>query len=164
MVLVYIHPFLDGNGRTSRLLSTLCLYRSGYDFKRLFTLSEYYDRNRQAFYWALQSVRDNGMDMTEWLEYFVKGLATQLAEVRQRGERVIRGDVLSKEYRLTDRQSKALAYIFEHGSLTIQKYESLCPEVNRRSLQRDLRSMIDKGLLGSSGATNKLVYRLKEKP
>ena len=42
--LVHIHPFLDGNGRTSRL-STLCLYRAGYDFKRLFTLSEYYDRD-----------------------------------------------------------------------------------------------------------------------
>ena len=37
---VHIHPFLDGNGRTSRLLSTLCLYRAGYDFKRLFTISE----------------------------------------------------------------------------------------------------------------------------
>ena len=44
--LVHIHPFLDGNGRTSRLLSTLCLYKSGYDFKRLFTISEYYDRDR----------------------------------------------------------------------------------------------------------------------
>lgn len=48
--LVQIHPFLDGNGRTSRLLSTLCLYRAGYDFKRLFTISEYYDRDREAFY------------------------------------------------------------------------------------------------------------------
>jgi len=46
--LVHIHPFLDGNGRTSRLLSTLCLYRAGYDFKRLFTISEYYDRDRAA--------------------------------------------------------------------------------------------------------------------
>lgn len=40
--LVHIHPFLDGNGRASRLLSTLCLYKAGYDFKRLFTISEYY--------------------------------------------------------------------------------------------------------------------------
>jgi Fic family protein len=65
---VHIHPFLDGNGRTSRLLSTLCLYRDGYDFKRLFTISEYYDRDRSAFYRAIQSVRDNSMDFTGWLE------------------------------------------------------------------------------------------------
>ncbi|MEI6242966.1 MAG: Fic family protein, partial [Chlamydiota bacterium] len=38
--LVHIHPFLDGNGRTARLLSTLCLYKTGYDFKQLFTISE----------------------------------------------------------------------------------------------------------------------------
>ena len=62
--LVHIHPFVDGNGRTSRLLSTLCLYRAGYDFKRLFTISEYYDRDRTAFYTALQQVRDSDMDLT----------------------------------------------------------------------------------------------------
>jgi cell filamentation protein, protein adenylyltransferase len=39
---VHIHPFIDGNGRTARLLSTLILYKTGYDFKRLFTISEYY--------------------------------------------------------------------------------------------------------------------------
>jgi Fic family protein len=46
--LVHVHPFVDGNGRTARLLSTLCLYRTGYDFKRLFTISEYYDRDRPS--------------------------------------------------------------------------------------------------------------------
>jgi Fic family protein len=60
--LVHIHPFVDGNGRSARLLSTLCLYRTGYDFKRLFTISEYYDRDRPAYYKALQSVRESGMD------------------------------------------------------------------------------------------------------
>ena len=62
--LVHIHPFLDGNGRAARLLSTLCLYRKRYDFKKLFTISEYYDRNRSDYYKSIQSVRDNEMDMT----------------------------------------------------------------------------------------------------
>jgi len=79
---VHIHPFCDGNGRTARLLSTLCLYRTGYDFKKLFTLSEYYDRDRPAYYGAIRSVRENDMDMTRWLEYFVEGLAAQLQEVQ----------------------------------------------------------------------------------
>jgi Fic family protein len=158
--LVHIHPFLDGNGRTSRLLSTLCLYRAGYDFKRLFTISEYYDRDRQSFYRAIQSVRESGMDLTGWLEYFIEGLATQLAEVRQRGEQAIRRDVLAKQQGLSDRQAKALQHIQENGSLTIQEFERLCPEINRRTLQRDLKAMVNKGLLVSEGATNQLIYRL----
>ena len=56
------------------MLSTLILYKTGYDFKRLFTISEYYDRERMAYYKAIQSVRENDMDMTAWLEYFVEGL------------------------------------------------------------------------------------------
>lgn len=160
--LVHIHPFLDGNGRASRLLSTLCLYRAGYDFKRLFTISEYYDRDRTAFYRAIQGVRENNIDMTGWLEFFVEGLSTQLAEVRERGEQAIRRDVMAKQHNLSDRQAKALAHIFENGSLTIQDFEALCPEVNRRSLQRDLKIMVDVGLLVSEGATNKLMYRMKE--
>jgi cell filamentation protein, protein adenylyltransferase len=159
--LVHIHPFLDGNGRTSRLLSTLCLYRAGYDFKRLFTISEYYDRDRPSFYRAIQSVRERGMDLTGWLEYFVEGLTTQLAEVRQRGEQAIRRDVLVKEHGLSDRQAKAVQHILEQGSLTIQEFERLCPEINRRTLQRDLKAMVDKGLLVSEGATNQLIYRLR---
>jgi Fic family protein len=158
---VHIHPFLDGNGRVSRLLSTLCLYRAGYDFKRLFTISEYYDRDRSSFYRAIQTVRESGMDMTGWLEYFVEGLTTQLAEVKQRGEQAIRRDVLVKQQGLSDRQARALGHILEHGGLTIQDFEGLCPEVNRRSLQRDLKAMVDKGLLVPEGATNQLVYRVK---
>jgi Fic family protein len=160
---VHIHPFLDGNGRTSRLLSTLCLYRAGYDFKRLFTISEYYDRDRPAFYRAIQSVRESDMDMTGWLEYFVEGLTTQLAEVRKRGEQAIRRDVLIKEHRLSVRQAKALGHILEHGSLKIQDFEGLCPEVNRRSLQRDLKAMLDRGLVVTEGETHHLLYRLAER-
>jgi Fic family protein len=149
--LVHIHPFLDGNGRASRLLSTLCLYRAGYDFKRLFTISEYYDRDRPAFYRAIQSVRERDMDLTGWLEYFTEGLATQLAEVQARGERAIRGDVLTREHGLSERQALALGHLLEHGRLTIQEYEALCPGANRRTLQRELKAMVDKGLLAERG-------------
>ena len=154
--LVHIHPFLDGNGRTSRLLSTLCLYRAGYDFKRLFTISEFYDRDRSAFYRAIQSVRVHDMDLTGWLEYFTGGLATQLDEVKVRGERAIRSDLLAREHRLSDRQALALAHVMEHGRLAIQDYEALCPGVNRRTLQRDLKGLLEKGLLveRGSGATD----------
>jgi Fic family protein len=159
--LVHIHPFLDGNGRTSRLLSTLCLYKAGYDFKRLFTISEYYDRDRPTFYRSIQSVRENGMDMTGWLNYFITGLETQMIEVKERGEQVIRRDVLVRKHGLNDRQSKVLGFLLENKKLTIQDCERLCPDVNRRSLQRDLKGMLDKELVISEGATNQLIYLLR---
>lgn len=150
---VHVHPFIDGNGRTSRLLSTLCLYRAGYDFKRLFTISEYYDRDRAAFYAAIQGVRDAGMDLTGWLEFFVEGLATQLAEVKQRGERAIHRDVLVREHALSERQALALGHVMERGSMTIQEYEALCEGVNRRTLQRDLKGLMEKGLIEERGTS-----------
>jgi Fic family protein len=150
--LVHIHPFLDGNGRTSRLLSTLCLYRGGYDFKRLFTISEYYDRDRAAFYRVIQGVREaDDMDLTGWLEFFTEDLATQLDEVKARGERAIRGDVLVREHGLSERQALALGHVMEHGQLSIGDYERLCPGANRRTLQRDLKVLVEKGLLSEMG-------------
>ncbi len=149
--LVHIHPFLDGNGRTSRLLSTLCLYRAGYDFKRLFTLSEYYDRDRGAFYRAIQSVREREMDLTDWLEFFIGGLTTQLAEVKARGEGAIRADIIAQEQQLNSRQASALDHLFAHGKLTLKDLEQSFPEVNRRTLQRDIKGLLEKGLIRETG-------------
>ena len=159
--LVHIHPFLDGNGRTSRLLSTLCLYRAGYDFKRLFTISEYYDRDRALFYRAIQGVRENAMDMTGWVEFYADGLATQMREVTEKGERVIRRDVLVKQHGLNKRQAAAIGCLLEHAEFTIQDFVLLCPEANRRTLQRDLKGLLDAGILTTKGATHQLVYSLK---
>jgi len=158
--LVHIHPFLDGNGRTSRMLSTLYLYKAGYDFKRLFTISEFYDRDRSAFYQSIQHVREKGMDMTTWLEYFITGLESQMIEVKKRGEQVIKRDVLVMKHNLNDRQSKALDFFLINDKLTIQDFEKLCSGVNRRSLQRDLKGMIDKNLIIKKGLTHHQEYLL----
>ncbi|MCD6416728.1 MAG: Fic family protein [Planctomycetes bacterium] len=160
--LVHIHPFLDGNGRTSRLLSTLCLYRAGYDFKRLFTISEYYDRNRAAFYGAIQSVRRQRMDMTGWLEYFVQGLATQMREVVERGKKAIRKDLLVAQHELNERQSKALGLFLEHREMHIRDLEALCQAVSRRTLQRDMSELEALGLVRRKGAARQSLYVLKQ--
>ena len=160
--LVHIHPFVDGNGRTSRLLSTLCLCRAGYDFKRLFTLSEFYDRDRAAFYGAIQGVRERDMDHTTWLEYFARGLATQLAEVKARGESAIKLDLAANERGLNERQRSILARVATHGHVRISECESMFPQTNRRTLQRDLASLEAKGFIVATGATNNRVYSLPE--
>ncbi len=158
--LVHIHPFRDGNGRASRLLSTLCLYRAGYDFRRMFTLSEYYDRDRAAFYRAIQGVRDSGMDLTGWLEYFVRGLAVQLFEVKRRSEDGLRADAMARAHGLNQRQRQILFLLLVQGTAGIQQVERRAGSANRRTLQRDLACLVELGLVTTSGATSSLRYRL----
>lgn len=156
--LVHIHPFLDGNGRTARLLSTLYLYKTGYDFKRLFTISEYYDRDRSNYYKAIQSVRENDMDMTIWLEYFVNGLATQLQEVQNRGQQVMKLDILAMQHHLSEREKETIERALDPYGLSIKELQLLFPETNKRTLQRELKHLIDLGLLKVEGATNERRY------
>jgi len=101
------------------------------------------------------------MDLTVWLDYFVTGLETQMIEIKQRGEQVIRRDVLVHKHRLNERQGKALEFLIQYGKLTIQDFETICPNVNKRTLQRDLKSLHDKEIVVSKGATHNQEYRLK---
>jgi len=143
---VHIHPFIDGNGRTARLLSTLILYKTGYDFKRLFTISEYYDKNRPAYYQAIQSVRNNSMDMTAWLEYFVDGLCSQMAEIQAKGERLIKQDSQLQKIKrigLNKRQEKAVKHLIIKGTLSVNGYQSVASCI-RRTAQRDLEELVEK--------------------
>lgn len=160
--LVHIHPFIDGNGRTSRLLSTLCLYRTGYDFKHLFSISEFYDRDRAAFYAAIQGVRESGMDLTGWLDYFTTGLATQMDEIKERGTKVIKIDLLAREHGLNDRQAKVLMACLDDEGTGISDLVEKLASIPRRTLQRDLGKLVEMNLLAASGHTNTKRYTLNE--
>ena len=146
---VHIHPFLDGNGRTARILSTLILYKTSYDFKRLFTISEYYDKNRPAYYKAIQCVRENNMDMTAWLEYFAEGLRSQMIEIQEKGKRIIKREALLKKIdasSLNKRQEKVLKYIVNTGKISVREYQKITKSI-RRTAQRDLSELVEKKIL-----------------
>lgn len=146
---VHIHPFIDGNGRTARLLSTLILYKTGYDFKRLFTISEYYDQDRPNYYQAIQSVRQNNMDMTAWLEYFIEGLRSQMAEIQQKGKQLIKRDVQFQKIKkigLNDRQEKAVRFLLRNGKITVNDYQDVASCI-RRTAQRDLEELVTKNVI-----------------
>lgn len=81
--------------------------------------------------------------------------------MKERGRLAIQADVLIGEYHLNERQAVALRHILAEGELSIQRYEELLNDVNRRTLQRDLKGLVDKQLLVVSGATNQASYRLR---
>jgi hypothetical protein len=132
---------------------SLCLYRAGYDFKKLFAISEYYVGDRARFYTAIQNVREHGMDLTGWLDYFVEGLAVQMNEVTGRGKRVIRRDAIAQKFELSLRQALAVGHLIENPLLHIEDYERLCPGVHRRTLQRDIKGLVEKGVSKADALT-----------
>ena len=88
--LVWIHPFVDGNGRTARMFTTLILLYRDYDFKYLFDLSSYYNTFRDQYYAALRSADATG-DYTYWLEFFLGGFAYQMFTVRTNAHQAAQG-------------------------------------------------------------------------
>lgn len=88
---VTIHPYYDGNGRTARLFTTFILHRGGYDLKGLYSLEEYYARNLDAYYEALNRGPSHNYysgraeaDITPWIEYFIEGMAVACENVLKR--------------------------------------------------------------------------------
>ena len=85
---VTIHPYFDGNGRTARLLTTLALYKNGYDLKGIYSLEEYYAKDLQGYYEAINIGKSHNYylgraesDITKWIEYFIKGMAIAFKSV-----------------------------------------------------------------------------------
>lgn len=83
-----IHPYYDGNGRTSRLLTTLILHLGGYDLKGLYSLEEYYAKNLLGYYRAISVGPSHNYyfgraesDITNWVEYFTEGMAFSFEKV-----------------------------------------------------------------------------------
>jgi Fic family protein len=83
-----IHPYYDGNGRTSRLLTSLILHLGGYDLKGLYSLEEYYAKNLLAYSQAISVGPSHNYylgraesDITDWVEYFTEGMAVAFEKV-----------------------------------------------------------------------------------
>ena len=103
------------------------------------------------------------MDLTGWVEYFVTGLATQMQEVRERGEMVIRKDILTRKHDLNTRQSAVLDFLINNAHMHISDFEQLCPDLNRRTLQRDLGWLEELALIRKKGAARQSLYSLNKK-
>jgi Fic family protein len=160
--LVRIHPFVDGNGRTARALATLILAQRGFDTKRFFALDEYYNQDRASYYEALRFV-DATQDLTEWLEYFVQGIAVEMVRIERRVEELSRLypiEAQVEQISLNARQIRLLDYLRQSGdSISNGEYQELFL-VSKRTASSDLSELADHGLLVVEGAGRATRYRL----
>jgi Fic family protein len=164
--LVRIHPFLDGNGRVARALSTLILFLEGYDIRKFFSLEEYFDSNATEYYEALQSVAKEEGDLTKWLEYFTQGLAIELSKIKEKVEKIsvdgrLREKLGGKPLLLTDRQLKIIEYIQKTGYLQNQAFEGLFPMVSEDTILNELKVLLQSGIIKKQGVTKGAKYVMK---
>jgi Fic family protein len=161
--LVRIHPFVDGNGRVARVLSTFILFQSGYDIRKFFSLEEYFDRDAVRYYASLQSVEKNDGDLTAWLEYFTEGLAIELTKIKEKVEKIsvdgkLRERLGGKPVLLSDRQLKIIEYIQKTGYLANNGFKMLFPFVSEDTFLNELKYLIKHGIVKKQGSTKAAKY------
>ena len=158
-----IHPFVDGNGRVGRALSTLILYKEGYDIRKFFSLEEYFDSNAREYYEALQSVEKNNGDLTEWLIYFTKGLAIELSKIKEKVEHIsidgkVREKLGGKPFLLSERQLGIVEYIQQTGYLQNNAFKQLFPFVSEDTVLNELKGLLTAGIIKKQGKTKAARY------
>lgn len=160
---VRIHPFVDGNGRVGRCLSTLILYQEEYDIRQFFSLEEYFDKHASEYYASLQSVAKNDGDLTEWLLFFLEALAVELQKIKEKVERIsVDGKLKQKlggsPLLLSERQLKIIEYIQATGYLQNNAFKQLFPFVSEDTVLNELKSLIDSGIVKKVGKTKAAKY------
>jgi len=144
-----IHPFADGNGRTGRALALWELYRRGFDTHHIFSVDEFYWEDRPRYYEALDRVRREGGDLTEWLEYAAEGLDVTLTKVWSRIQRLT-AESGSKKIVLRPKQEQLLHMLRERSSLLPQEiWQGL--GVSKQGAMDLLNPLIEAGLVKRVG-------------
>jgi Fic family protein len=159
---VRIHPFLDGNGRVGRALSTYVLFKEGYDIRQFFSLEEHFDRDPIAYYKALQSVQEKSGDLTEWVTYFTEVMAAELAKIKEQIEAISIDSNLKQKLggpvMLTERQLKVIEYIQKVGYFENKMFPSMFPMVSEDTVLREVQDLVKKGILKKQGKTKGVKY------
>jgi len=156
---VIIHPFIDGNGRTTRLLTTAILGKARLDLFEIFSFENYYNRNITRYFKAVGLEGDyydlkEDVDFSAWLEYFADGILDELRRVRKTLPEQAGG-----KPRLEPHHHKILDYIKEHGSITQREYGAISSR-SLASRKLDFDKLLKINLIKAEGAGRGTYYVL----
>ncbi len=135
-----IHPFQDGNGRLSRILTTFLLLKLGYIYVPYSSLESIIESNKESYYLALrrtqQSLKTSSYDFNPWLIFFLRSLQKQKFHLEQK---VSHEKVLNLY--LPPLSAKVLALLSKHGRLTIKDLENIT-KANCNTLKKHVSNLV----------------------
>jgi Fic family protein len=159
VVFLEIHPFQDGNGRLSRVLTTLLLLQSGYAYVPYSSLESVVEQSKEAYYLALRqtqgTIRSEAPNWQPWLQFFLRSLAEQVRRLNRKIER--EKLVLAV---LPDLSLKIVEFAREHGRVTMADAIRLT-DGSRSTLKQHLRALVERGQLDRHGSGRGVWYQLR---
>lgn len=168
-VLVAIHPFVEGNGRTVRAYTQLLLMKEGYDIKRFFSLEENFDSDLASYYDALFQVDKESQNivarnLTPWIEYFTEVVAIELSKIKEKVRKLSLDTRLKVKFgeqiALSERQMRLMEYIADQGGAPMTALKKLIPMVSEDTILRDLKGLQEKNIIKKEGSTKSARYIL----
>lgn len=159
VVFLEIHPFQDGNGRLSRILTTLLLIQSGYTYVPYSSLESVIELNKEAYYLALRqtqgSIRSDAPNWQPWLAFFLRSMAEQVRRLEKKVER--ERIVLAT---LPELSLQIVEFTREHGRITIGDAIKLTG-VSRNTLKQHFRQLVERRHLNKQGSGRGVWYGLQ---
>ena len=139
------------------------LYIHEFDVKRFFTLDDYYDSDRIAYYSALKSVNQKTLDLTQWLEYFLEGVRVSILRVK---EKVLQLSLERQKQRekgqiaLTERQMKIVEFIQRNGQISSGDIQKTF-KISRQAAYKEIKKLIEQDIIERRGSGKAIYYVLK---
>ena len=153
LYLVTIHPFEDGNGRIARAITEMSLARIENSAQRFYSMSSQIREERKAYYEILESTQKSGMDVTEWLVWFLDCLAHAIDTANDLTASVLNKDAFwrglkQRSINLGERQKTIINQVLDgfEGKLTTEKWAKIAKTSHDTAL-RDIQDLISKGIL-----------------
>ena len=160
--MVIIHPFMDGNGRTTRLATKVLLAKMGLNTFNLFSFENYYNQNITKYFQTVGEYGDyyelvESIDFTNWLEYFTGGLIDELFRV----QKILPEIGNTPDIRLEDYHLKIMKFIKKNGFIKDIDYVKLTDRA-KATRALDFQKLLALGLIQRQGKGRSTYYILKE--
>ncbi|MEK7498179.1 MAG: Fic family protein [Patescibacteria group bacterium] len=162
-----IHPFPDGNGRTGRLMTLLHLYQSGWDFKKILVLEDYYNENRKGYYEALQTGKTfksrQQADLSGWLEYYIGGFLKEARKVKDLMlNLLVIQDINPSRATLDQDELKIVDFVISLGEIRSSDVVDIL-QIPKRTAQSKLKKLEEINVLKKVGSGPSTYYVIQGK-